>query len=175
MTLTRSGPGEGYLFDLFQVQELLQLDDDLPERLGYSLPLRPAGQVMLVVMEMIARREGGPPVPWPAPHPSSGAPRVEGRGLVAWITSHCTTPSHRSNVSMDIIHVLGQFSPKCCHREEYVRELSQHLPVHIYGGCGHRPCPGRMEAEAGTHDGCFEAIARFRKISKTSTLKFVVS
>lgn len=42
--------------------------------------------------------------------------------LVAWFVSHCNTTSKR---------------------EEYVRELSQHVPVDIYGKCGNLSCSNR--------------------------------
>ncbi len=41
--------------------------------------------------------------------------------MVAWFVSHCDTPIQR---------------------EEYARQLSQYVPVDIYGNCGHMECGG---------------------------------
>lgn len=46
--------------------------------------------------------------------------------LVSWIVSNCHAPSNRN---------------------EYVAELQQHIPVHIYGRCGPYKCEPRMSAE----------------------------
>jgi alpha-1,3-fucosyltransferase len=42
--------------------------------------------------------------------------------LVAWFVSHCVTSNRR---------------------EDYVRELSKHIPVDIYGKCGNLTCSNR--------------------------------
>ncbi|XP_037068902.1 alpha-(1,3)-fucosyltransferase 7-like [Pollicipes pollicipes] len=62
----------------------------------------------------VAPAEGAGPTASGAPTPPGGP-----EPTVAWVASHCTTPSRR---------------------EQYVAELQRYLPVHVFGACGTREC-----------------------------------
>ncbi|KAK7788582.1 hypothetical protein R5R35_013315 [Gryllus longicercus] len=109
-----------YMGGVFNWTMTYRLDSDIVRPYGQLSPLgdtpSPAQGWLAVPAAPIA-----PSAAALEAHNSSDAPgEGERKALVAWLVSHCRTPSRR---------------------EDYVRALSQHIDVDVYGKCGSRRWP----------------------------------